>query len=358
MRYKITLSYDGSGFCGWQIQSGAATVQECLEQALSALLRSPVSVTGAGRTDSGVNAIGYVAHFDLPEATASAPSVTDDIKDVRAMEPALLSYKLNAILPPSIVIHAVTPVPDGFHARFDASQRKYTYFLHRMKDPFVEKYSLRRDWALDFEAMNRAAALLVGRHDFACFQKTGTDVKTSVCTVTEAFWAPYTPTHVSLMGFAPAAPEPTGPASRPQGAGMHPDGECSLQASGGPGPSSACASGGIPRRVTSLPPKAEALPGLDTAGWRYAYFRISADRFLRNMVRAVVGTLLEVGRGKRSVEDFATLILPVSDETAGTPAESLRSRAGDSVPGHALFLSKVDYPAPLPAVQEEVVAHK
>ncbi len=139
---------------------------------------------------------------------------------------------------------------------------------------------------------------------------------------------------------------------------MHPDGECSLQASGGPGPGSACASGGIPRRVTSLPPEAEALPGLDTAGWRYAYFRISADRFLRNMVRAVVGTLLEVGRGKRSVEDFATLILPVSDETAGTPAESLRSRAGDSVPGHALFLSKVDYPAPLPAVQEEVAAHK
>ncbi len=277
MRYKVTLSYDGAGFCGWQIQHGAQTVQECLEKALSALLRSSVSVTGAGRTDSGVNAIGYVAHFD--------------IEDVGALEPAVLSYKLNAILPPSVVIHSVLPVSDDFHARFDASQRKYTYFLHRSKDPFVEKYSLRRDWDLDFEAMNQAAALLVGRHDFACFQKTGTDVKTSICTVTEAFWAPYLPTHVSLMGFAAAAPEPHS--------------------------------------------------GQD---WRYAYFRISADRFLRNMVRAVVGTLLEVGRGKRSLEDFAALILPVNEEAAGNSDPTLRSRAGDSVPGHALFLSGVDYP--------------
>ena len=163
---------------------------------------------------------------------------------------------------------------------------------------------------------------------------------------------------------------------------MHPDGECSLQASGGPGPGSACASGGIPRRVTSLPPEAEALPGLDTAGWRYAYFRISADRFLRNMVRAVVGTLLEVGRGKRSVEDFAALILPAppvptSDSTKkgnfvpSTPisasdstkradsvpskgqAASMRSLAGDSVPGHALFLSKVEYPTESSAIPAE-----
>ena len=281
MRYAIQLSYDGSGFCGWQVQRGAETVQACLEQALSTLLGAPVCVTGAGRTDTGVHAVGYVAHFD--------------IEDVAAPDPAVLAYKLNAILPPSVVVHAVWPVSPDFHARFDASQRKYTYFLHRLKDPFVQNYSLRRDWDLDFEAMNRAAALLVGRHDFACFEKTGTDVKTTVGTVTEAFWAPYTPTHVALMGFGPAAPEPAGPA----------------------------------------------------AEWRYVYVRISADRFLRNMVRAIVGTLLEVGRGKRSVEDFASLILPVGtvlpEETAGKRT-SLRGRAGDSVPGHALFLSGVDYP--------------
>ena len=284
MRFSVILSYDGAGFCGWQVQNGAPSVQACLEDALSKLLRRRVSVTGAGRTDSGVHAIGYVAHFDIEDVSEGAFAAASG-----AMDPAEIAYKLNAILPPSVVVHAVTPATPEFHARFDASQRKYTYFLHRMKDPFVENYSLRRDWDLDFEAMNRAAALLVGRHDFACFEKAGTDVKTSICTVSEAFWAPYTPTHVSLMGFAPAAPEP-GKAASPE-------------------------------------------------GWRYMYFRISADRFLRNMVRAVVGTLLEVGRGKRTVADFGTLVLPVSDERR----EGLRGLSGDSVPGHALFLSGVNY---------------
>ena len=289
MRYAILLSYDGSPFCGWQVQQGAETVQECLERALSTLTGAPVSVTGAGRTDSGVNAVGYVAHFDVPDA-GEADAGGAGMRG--APDPAVLSYKLNAILPPSVVVHALWPVGSDFHARFDASQRKYTYFLHRLKDPFVEKYSLRRDWDLDFEAMNRAAALLLGRHDFACFEKTGTDVKTTVCTVTEAFWAPYTPTHVALMGFAPAAPA----------------------------------------------------PGADPASWRYMYFKISADRFLRNMVRAIVSTLLEVGRGKRSVENFASLILPAGENQSPTsPRENLRCRAGDSVPGHALFLSGVDY---------------
>ena len=305
MRYAIQLSYDGSGFCGWQVQPGAETVQEYLERALSTLLGAPVCVTGAGRTDTGVHAVGYVAHFD--------------IIDVGAPDPAVLAYKLNAILPPSVVVHAVWPVSPDFHARFDASQRKYTYFLHRLKDPFAQKYSLRRDWDLDFDAMNRAAALLVGRHDFACFEKTGTDVKTTVCTVTEAFWAPYVPTHVALMGFGPAAPEPAGPAAEPH----------------------------RKQKASPLSGNASGMSSSDRPEWRYAYFRISADRFLRNMVRAIVGTLLEVGRGKRSVEDFATLLLPVGtslpEETAGKRA-SLRSRAGDSVPGHALFLSKVEYP--------------
>ena len=307
MRYAVSLSYNGSGFFGWQVQAGVPSVQACLEHALSTLLGAPVCVTGAGRTDTGVHAVGYVAHFD--------------IEDVAAPDPAVLAYKLNAILPPSVVVHALWPVAPDFHARFDASQRKYTYFLHRMKDPFVEKYSLRRDWDLDFEAMNRAAALLVGRHDFACFEKTGTDVKTSVCTVTEAYWAPYTPTHVALMGFEPAAPEPStlreGTALR--SAGKTPVGECT--------------------------PQGSAFPE-----WRYMYFRISADRFLRNMVRAVVGTLLEVGRGKRSVDDFASLILDAGHAPLpGQGRPSLRGLAGDSVPGHALFFSGAEYGGPHPA---------
>ena len=236
MRYSIKLSYRGAEFCGWQIQPDAPSVQQTLEGALSTLLRTAVGVTGAGRTDTGVNAIGYIAHFDAAEG----------------LDTAQLCYKLNAILPRSIVVHAIAPAAPDFHARFDATRREYTYFLHRVKDPFVEDYSYLYTFpGVDFDAMNRAAQALPGRHDFRCFEKTGADSKTSLCTVTEAGWHRYTPTHLALTGRE--------------------------------------------------------------GGEDYWYFRIAADRFLRNMVRAVVGTLLEVGRGKRSVEDFRALILPPDD---------------------------------------------
>jgi len=282
MRYFIKLSYDGSDFCGWQFQPNAVTVQECLERTLSTLLKEPVQVVGAGRTDSKVNAIGYVAHFDY-----------DKVIDTSA-----LGYKLNAILPRGIVVHSVWPVDDDLHARFNASKREYTYFLHRTKDPFIETRSYFCPWDLDVDAMNEAAALLLGTHDFRCFEKVGSDNRTSICTVTQAFWAPYTPDHVALMGFAPAATHTGDPL--------------------------------------------------------YLYFRISADRFLRNMVRAVVGSLLEVGRGRRSVADFAALILPPppadvptdvlsQDRRTAPDGTPFRSLAGESVPGHALFLSRIDY---------------
>lgn len=263
MRYAITLSYDGSDFCGWQIQSGAPSVQECLEKALSTLVGEKVSVTGAGRTDTKVNAIGYVAHFDV---SAEAP-----------LDTALLTCKLNAILPPSVAISGVSPATPEFHARFDAVRREYTYFIHRTKDPFMDAFSYRCGYpGLDFEAMNRAAAFLLGEHDFACFEKTGGNSKTSICTVYEAFWAPYTPSHLAVL-----------PSSGEEG----------------------------------------------TASPSYWYFRISANRFLRNMVRAIVGTLIEVGRGKHSPERVLSLL-----DGGGT-----RSDAGESVPGHALFLTSVQY---------------
>ena len=180
--------------------------------------------------------------------------------------------------------------------------------------------------------MNRAAATLLGRHDFSCFEKTGTDNKTSICTVTEAFWETYTPAHVSLMGYEAAA-------SRP-GAGAETE--------------------YVPDTKAAYEAWAAAADGVETGfgTGNYLYFRITADRFLRNMVRAVVGSLLDVGRGKRTVEDFASLVLPVSETVSETGEitdaesatgkrhgrkESLRSRAGESVPGHALFLSEVDY---------------
>ena len=290
MRYKITLSYDGSAFCGWQVQPSAPSVQQALEEALSTLLGRRIAVTGAGRTDTGVNAALYVAHFDCDRVIGELPQ---------------LVYKLNAILPDQVGVIVIEAVPDGFHARFDAARREYTYFLHRVKDPFVARYSYYYTYPdVDFEAMNRAAQALLGRHDFSCFEKTGADSKTSVCTVFEAGWRPYVPT-ICRYGAGGVA-----------GVGADRRGPTKEDISGVRVPGS---------DVPATPP--------------YWYFRIAADRFLRNMVRAVVGTLLEVGRGKRSVESIAELVgaeLPDSN----TPRRSL---AGESVPGHALFLSGIDY---------------
>lgn len=271
MRYIIRLNYNGAAFCGWQSQPHDPSVQQTVEEAAARILGEPVSITGAGRTDTGVNAIGYTAHFEYPSEASS-------VHAGEALDCSQLRYKLNAILPESIVVESIEKAADDFHARFNASRREYTYFLHTVKDPFVSSFSFQCTFPLDFEAMNRAAAFLAGKHDFSCFEKSGADNKTSVCTVEEAFWKEYTP---SIQGIA----------------------------------------------------------GVRSEG-RYWYFRISADRFLRNMVRAIVGTLIDVGRGKRSVEDFAALVLPpdISPEKVRR-----RSLAGESVPGKALFLSKIEY---------------
>ena len=272
MRYILCLSYDGSAFCGWQIQPSSPSVQQSLEEALAKLCGGPVeppqksadfrgpriAVTGAGRTDTGVHAADYVCHFDL---TGNLPFEASDF-----------CYKLNAILPRSIAVHSVLPAPDDFHARFSAVQRSYTYFIHRKKDPFVAAYSWQCGFPdLDFNAMNEACQYLLGTHDFSCFEKVGGANKTSLCTITEAFWKPYTPSLYT---------------------------------------------------VTSS----------EVEKYEYWYFRVSADRFLRNMVRAIVGTMIEVGRGKHGPEWVKELI-----------ATGSRGDAGESVPGHALFLSKVRY---------------
>lgn len=331
MRYIINLSYNGADFHGWQVQPSAVSVQGCLEKALSTLLRSEIAVTGAGRTDSGVNAIAYVAHFDA-EAIA---------------EPRALCYKLNAILPKSIVVHSIAEADSEFHARFDATRREYTYFLHRVKDPFVLSFSYLCQYPeLDFALMNEAAALLLGRHDFRCFEKSGADSKTSVCTVFAVGWKEYRPCPCAWGdddGFGADGPGLDGSAGA--------DGLGSAEGLGAAGADGGFEAGG---------------PGA-AGGSRALYwkFEIAADRFLRNMVRAVVGTLLEVGRGKRSLEEFARLVLEVEDCDGGESGDgadvggdagvdagassgncaksSQRSLAGESVPGHALFLTKVKY---------------
>lgn len=257
MRYIIRLSYDGSSFCGWQIQNNARTVQGELEKAISTLLGTAVPVTGAGRTDTDVNAINYIAHIDIPDEVS--------------IDAAHLCYKLNAILPREMAVHEICLTDDGFHARFDAKMREYHYFIHFRKDPFCEKYSYRLRYPLEISKMNEAACHLLGEHDFSCFEKTGGNNATSICTVTEAEWTCYRPVHVDMMGFP------------------YTEGD-------------------------------------------YIVFRIRANRFLRNMVRAIVGSLVEVGRGKKDPSWICSLIESGS-----------RSDAGSSVPGNALFFSGADY---------------
>lgn len=255
MRYKVILSYDGKPFRGWQVQPQDISVQGCLQNALSTLLGEEITVTGAGRTDTGVHAVGYCAHFDSQRDL--------DAEDFR--------YKLNAILPASVSVHEVSTVGEDFHARFGAVSRSYVYFLHRTKDPFIAARSFRCGYPLDLKAMNEAAKYLLGTHDFSCFEKTGGNNKTSICTITRAEWIPYTPDHVSMLGY---------PAS---------EGD-------------------------------------------YIAFHITADRFLRNMVRAITGTLVDIGRGRHEPE-WILEVLQSGD----------RCSAGESVPGHALFLVDVKY---------------
>ncbi len=297
MRYCLSLSYDGCAFCGWQIQPNAPSVQASLEGVLSRLLGCRVAVTGAGRTDTAVHAVNYIAHFDYD--------------GILPFEAADFTYKLNAMLPREVVVHSVTPVADDFHARFSARRREYTYFIHRRKDPFLRGYSWQCGYpSLDFEAMNEACRYLLGTHDFSCFEKTGGDNKTSICTVHEASWHPYTPSHIQLLNTEEGTV---------------------LQIHGHPRP---CKREG-PAAAGSGRGRSEAKAICDTvpsAGSDYWYFRIAADRFLRNMVRATVGTLIEVGRGKHGPEWVAELI-----------ASGTRGDAGESVPGHALFLNKVEY---------------
>ena len=242
-RYFIELSFMGSRYFGWQVQPGHITVQEVLEKCFSAFLGTPVAVTGAGRTDTGVHASFFVAHFD-------AERLPCDLED--------MVYKLNRFLPEDISLHRIRPVIPEAHARFSALSRTYRYVISRKKDPFFADTSFRYLLPLDMEKMNSAAALLLNHSDFTSFSKLHTDTKTNICKVSEAFWEE----------------------------------------------------------------KDHQL-----------VFTITADRFLRNMVRAITGTLLEVGKGKLSVEGFEEIILKKD-----------RCAAGMSMSAKGLFLIGIGYP--------------
>lgn len=244
-RYFLHLSYDGSAYHGWQIQPNATTIQFLIESSLSLILSDHIQVTGAGRTDTGVHARNYYAHFDL-----AAQLSDQDLKH--------LVYRLNAILPQDIAVFSAFEVVTGTHARFSAVSRTYRYYISRRKNPFQNLYSWQNHRELDLVKMKAAASKLKSFNDFSCFSKSGTDTSNNLCTIMES---------------------------------------CFIE-------------------------QDELL-----------IYHIQANRFLRNMVRAIVGTLIDIGKGKFDPAELDELI-----------AGGNRSDAGESVPARGLFLEEVAYP--------------
>ena len=276
MRFFITFSYNGTRYCGWQRQPNGIAVQEELEKALSTILRTPIELTGAGRTDAGVHALNMVAHFDIADdmlptylkesdteigQRSYSPPVLGGVP--RSGEGVINGYKrlinnLNSLLPYDIAVKNVERVTDEAHARFDALSRKYEYHIITHKNPFLKEQACRIHFPLNMELMNEAAKVLFEYEDFTSFSKLHTDVKTNNCTIMEAYWQ---------------------------------------------------------QRGEEL------------------VFTIKANRFLRNMVRAIVGTLMEVGRERLTIEGFRQVIEAKN-----------RCSAGHSVPACGLYFIEAEYP--------------
>ncbi|MEN6617877.1 MAG: tRNA pseudouridine synthase A [Rikenellaceae bacterium] len=293
MRYFISLSYRGTAYCGWQIQINKPSVQAELERAFSIYLGNETRITGAGRTDAGVHAINYIAHFD-----SANPILTQDY-------PKLI-YKINAILPPDITLHNIYHVSDDAHARFDAVSRTYKYYIHTKKDSFLNQYSYFFPYDLDLEKMNSASSFLLGKRDFTSMAKLHSDVTTNICTVSEAIWTPCSP-----LNF-----------------------KCEATFSD-PSSLSTSLSHSLPFSDTISDFLSNSIPNSISHPLSVTTFcfTITANRFLRNMVRAVVGSLLEVGRGKQEPTWIEEIL-----------EQKNRCFAGSSVPAHPLFLTNIEYP--------------
>ena len=244
MRYFVRLSYLGTNYHGWQYQPNAISVQEKLEIAFSTALQVKTNITGAGRTDTGVHAKNYIAHFEMNNS-----KFENDIQ--------LLIYKLNSLLPKDIAIHDIYKVDNNAHARFDAKKRTYQYFIATQKDPFRTNTAWLRLGELDIDLMNKAGEILKENKDFTSFAKLHADAKTNICDLMIAKW---------------------------------------------------------------------------TKEDNLYFFEISADRFLRNMVRAIVGTMIMVGNHKITLDDFRNII-----------ESKNRNNAGISAAAEGLFLVNIEY---------------
>lgn len=242
-RYFIQLSFKGTHFHGWQSQNNAITVQSELEKALQTILNESIKTTGAGRTDTGVHARFYIAHFDTNHPLA--------------LDKAQFLYKMNAVIHPDIALYDIFPVNTESHARYSALSRTYTYYISKVKDPFNAEFSWYYSVPLNLEIMNEAAAVIKKHSDFTSFSKLHSNVNNNICTVKEAFW---------------------------------------------------------------------------TDRGNTIDFSISANRFLRNMVRSLVGTMVEIGRGKIDVAALNSIF-------EGRD----RRLAGYSAPACGLFLTHICY---------------
>jgi tRNA pseudouridine38-40 synthase len=241
MRYFLELSYNGKNYAGWQRQNNAISVQEVLEVNLSKILNNKIEIVGCGRTDAGVHAKQYFAHVDIEKAL-----------------PENFLYRINNMLPEDIAIQKIFNVKPDFHARFDAINRTYKYFIHFEKNPFLEDYSfLLLNKTLDISAMNHCLSLILGEHDFSCFEKKGSDNKTSVCVLKDAFF------EQNENGLV---------------------------------------------------------------------FTITANRFLRNMVRRITAAMLMLGLNQLSAEEIILAVLEKKD-----------LQVKMAVPAKGLFLWKIEY---------------
>ena len=180
MRFFLELSYNGKNYCGWQRQNNAISVQEVIEDNLSKILRQKIEIAGCGRTDAGVHAHQYYAHFDINSENSNENIITE--------LPENFLHRINNMLQDDISISEIFEVKDEMHARFDAVKRTYKYFIHYQKNPFLEEQSFLLNKQPDIEKMNRCIVQLFGEHDFSTFEKKGSDNKTSICTLENAYW--------------------------------------------------------------------------------------------------------------------------------------------------------------------------
>lgn len=265
---KLTVSYDGTRFVGWQRQAEGVSIQGLLEEALARFEGAPVAVHGAGRTDAGVHALGQVASVQL-----SSAHPTDAV-----------ARGLNACLPQDIRVLDVQEAAPDFHARFSARSKTYRYLLRNagVVSPFERAYVWHVPEALDLDAMRTAAGVLVGSHDFAAFRSTGSETRETIRTISRS---------------------ELGPFSEPVGAGFS-------------------------RPSVRL----KADPASVLSEHSLLVYEVSGDGFLRHMVRAIVGTLVEIGRGRRPAASMAALL-----------AGGSRAQAGATAPPQGLFLVCVVY---------------